>query len=277
MRAAGSGHDNLLPIVLIHIGNSPYLKYSTEQAKQSNRRSPIILIGDEQSDQGYPHVEHYLMNHYLAEALEFVKLYRHMNTNREDFELFCFVRWFLLLSFMREHGLGQAVYIDSDVMLYENMHLERYALYEYDLAIAGVAPPALVNNIDALAGFCEFAKQCYADPALLRWLEERFARMQAAGLRGGNCDMTVWELFRDRTGWKLHDLSQRRDGAVYDRGILESDGFEMDGHIKRIFWREGQPYGQPIDGGEPVRFKGLHFQAGYGKQIMGDYLSVRHL
>lgn len=266
----------MIPIVLIHIGNSPYLKYSIEQARQSNRRSPIILIGDEDSDQGYPQAEFFLMNHYLGDALEFVKVYEHMNTNSRDFELFCFIRWFLLFDFMRKHNLKNAVYIDSDIMLYENMYHEQFALYEYDLAIAGVAPPALINNIEALAAFCSFAVECYTDPQRLSWLKNRFDMMQANGQRGGNCDMTIWELFVRQTDYRLYDLSQLCQGATYDKGILASDGFEMDGVMKRIIWRDGQPYGVPLEGGEPVRFKGLHFQAGYGKKIMADYLANRH-
>jgi hypothetical protein len=262
----------MIPIVLIHIGNAPYLEYSIAQAKISNRRSPIILIGDEECNRGYPDAEFFLMNQYVKEALEFSKVYRHMNTNREDFELVCFVRWFILLSFMREHGLGQVVYIDSDIMLYENMNYEHYALYEYDLAIAGIAPPALINNIDALDAFCAFTMQCYTDPELLAWLEKRFEQMQSNGQRGGNCDMTIWELFRDRTDRRLYDLGQLRQGAIYDKGILLSEGFEMDGMMKRIEWHDGQPYGKLLAGGGTIRFKGLHFQS-YAKKYMADFLS----
>lgn len=267
------GTGNLIPIVLIHIGDSPYLEYSIVQARASNRRSPIILIGDEESNQGNPGAEFFLMNHYLGDAARFVDVYRHMNTNRIDFELFCFIRWFILLTFMREHNLEKAVYIDSDIMLYENMYHEQFALFDYDLAIAGVAPPVLVNNVKVLEAFCAFAITCYTDADVLLWLEKRYELMQADGRRGGNCDMTIWELFLRQTEFKLFDLSQVWQGAVYDRGILASDGFEMDGVMKRIVWRNGRPYGIPVAGGEPVRFKGLHFQAGYGKQIMVDYLS----
>jgi hypothetical protein len=260
-----------IAIVFIHSGDSDYLRYSLAQARRSNPKSSIYLIGDETTAGKYADAEHVLYRDYVAAARAFASVYRHMNTNGHSFELFCLMRWFILRDFMRLRGIRSAVYIDSDIMLYEEMHYEGFRLYDFDLAVTGVVPPVLINNPAALEAFCSFIEESYTDNGRLAILEDRFRSMQAAGSPGGICDMTFWEMFIASGQYTISDLSMESGDAIYDRNIFLTDGFEMHNGIKRVAWHEGRPYGSREGSLVPIRFKGLHFQ-GPAKEIMGHFV-----
>lgn len=260
-----------LAIVFIHYGNDDYLSYSLAQARRSNPKSPVYLIGDESNGGKYADAEHIHYRNYMARARQFAEHYRHLNTNIDSFELFCMMRWFVLLDFMKHEGIDSATYLDSDIMLYEEMHYEHFRYYDYDLAVTGVAPPALINNITALDAFCAFMENSYLDPLKLDMLRERFQSLQDQGQPGGICDMTFWELFIAESRFRIADLSRVADNSVYDRNIYISDGFEMENGIKKVFWKDNKPFGHQGETSNPVRFKGLHFH-GSAKSLMSEYL-----
>jgi hypothetical protein len=56
-----------VPVVFIHQQNSAHLKYSLAQAKASNPRSTVFLLGDDSNSQ-HPCVEHHQFSEYLAGA-----------------------------------------------------------------------------------------------------------------------------------------------------------------------------------------------------------------
>lgn len=259
-------------IVFIHSGNNDYLRHSLAQARRSNPKSPVYLIGDEATAGRYADAEHIHFRNYVTRARQFAEHYRHLNTNTDSFELFCMMRWFVLLDFMSRQGIDTATYLDSDIMLYEEMHYEHFRYYDYDLAVTGVAPPVLINNRTALEAFCTLMEHSYRDPYKLNSLEERFQTMQAQGLPGGICDMTFWELFIAESGFRIADLSHVTECAVYDRNIFLSDGFDMENGMKKVSWKDRRPFGHQGDARNPVRFKGLHFH-GPAKSLMAEFLA----
>jgi len=259
-------------IVFIHSGDSDYLCYSLAQARRSNPKSAVYLIGDEATAGKYAVAEHIPYRGYVEDAKKFAASYRHLNTNAHAFELFCMMRWFVLRDFMRHKHIETAVYLDSDIMLYEEMHYEHFRYYDYDLAVTGVAPPVLVNNIKALEAFCSLMSGSYTDPVQLKSLEERFRIMQARGIAGGICDMTFWEMFMTGDEFRVADLALQTDGALYDRNIILGDGFEMENGLKSVVWHGDKPYGISGKDRSLVRFKGLHFH-GPTKELMGNYIA----
>lgn len=264
------------PIVLIHYGDSDYLQFTIAQARYANPTAPIVLIGDEHTADKYPEITHIHFRPLSARAFAFARTYRHLNTNHEVFERFCLMRWFILLELMRRYGFSRAVYIDSDVLLYDAMEQQFRRIEGYDLAITGVAPPVLVNNLHVLESFCSFAEDCYRDEQLLCLLTGHFSALQQAREPGGVCDMTIWKLFMERQSeWRIIDLASSFDDLVFDRNIMLSNGFQLDGPVKKIIWKEGVPYGLGEDG-RHIRFASLHFH-GPSKAIMRDYLAEGHL
>lgn len=257
-----------LPIIFIHDGNSDYLRYSLAQAALTNPERQICLVGDDSND-CYPFCKHYPFRDYIANAVAFSERYLHLSPNDSGFELFCFVRWFILRDFMLLNKLEQAVYIDSDIMLYDNLHDDWQAAAGCDIAICGVAPPVMITNIFALDEFCRFMEESYGREEGRKALVRRYEDMQRSGIIGGICDMTLWEIMLQNRRSRVLDLSTPDgSGNVYDCNLQLSHGYVMHDGIKKITWKGGRPFGTRLDG-SMVRFKGLHFHG--EKKRMGTF------
>ena len=71
---------------------------------------------------------------------------------------------------------------------------------------------------------------------------------------------------------RIGEVAKVIDGAVYDPNInLAAPGFEMSNGIKRVFWKNTDPYGIYLRTGEQVRFSSLHFQGGNAKRLISQF------
>lgn len=259
------------PIIFIHSGDSDYLGYTLSQAKRRNPGVPLYLIGDGSNDR-YKDVNHVHISLYCLSAQKFADIYRHMSSNTYSFELFCFMRWFVLRDFMVLNGISMALYADSDVMLYTDVQGEWDKFSNYDVSICGVAPPVYVNNIHFLDDFCGFLENSYSESQVLNELNDLYAMRNNEGLPGGVCDMTLLRRFVESSGYSVYDLLKIHEGSVYDRNINEADGFVMERGRKKITWKDGEPHGTLVSTGKSVRFSSLHFQ-GYAKDDLEMFIS----
>src|SRR5262245_35995883 len=124
-----------LPIFIVHRGNSDYLKYCLDQVKKYNPGSVIYLLGDE-SNSGYDFVSHQHVSDYSDTATEFESVYRHLNTVRSDFVLFCFKRWFFINEFLIKHSnINEFLYLDTDALLYSNVTQEFAKFSNFEVTI----------------------------------------------------------------------------------------------------------------------------------------------
>ncbi len=253
-----------LPIVVIHVNNNDYLLYCLAQAKQSNPQSDVILLGEASND-CYNFAVHEPIFDYIKEAHNFVKFYKHISANSFNFELFCFQRWFILKEFMRAKKLEKCVCIDSDVLLYADVTEEQKKFADRDLTLsAGTSPHCtFVNNFLVLENFCNFLIEMYANSAILERLQNN--------LYGIVSDMTAFEEFARREDVKIGELSAIIDGATYDLNINESEGFEMAGGVKNIYFVENKPFCRHLDLQRAIQFNILHFQGYQTKKLMKDY------
>lgn len=260
-----------VPIVFVHRSNSSYLQYSLQQARLSNPASTIHLIGDDENE-GYPGIQHHSMEKYLGDAETFEGLYRHMSTNGYEIELFCFQRWFILRDFVRRSELETFVYLDSDVMLFSDVTTDMPRFGVFDLALVQRFVPCtlFVMRAQALDDFCEFVLDVYRGLRRYEWdsVVARHALAKRNGVPGGVSDMTLFELFHAENFGRIGELAQVLDDSIYDNEIsCPHLGFEMDGEVKRLTWRDGKPYGKHLRTGRHIRFKSLHCQ-GKNKQLM---------
>lgn len=265
----GGGADDerevqALPIVFIHRSNSDYLRYSLAQARASNPRSTIYLLGDE-SNQGYDGIDHYPLDAYFDEAREFERIYRHFNSTGFKGARFNFQRWFALKSFLREKRVQRCIYLDSDVMLYADVTEDQRKFEDFDLALSHMWCPCtlFLNRVDALEDFCRFLVDIYTrrDRYAFDRMVAQYALRRRNGLDGGACDMMAFNLFHEAHFGAVGEVSLILDGAVYDPGIgIPAPGLAMSGEIKKIVWREGQPFGVHLRTGREVRFNSLHCQ-----------------
>jgi hypothetical protein len=265
-----------LPIIFIHYGNSQYLRYSLEQARNSNPLSPIHLIGDEGNNQ-YSFVKHHLYRDYFKEASKFASLYKHFCDQNQQWILFVFQRWFILKEFLRTHQLERCLHTDSDVMLYTDVTKDQQTFDEYDFTVShgNMGSVFYVNTVEGLEKFCHFLMNVYSGKEQYYYdrMLAHFVCRQNNHLRGGATEMTALAYYAEGHFGEIGEVSQILDGAVHDTCItIPHPGFEMENGIKKIIWKANRPYGRHIRRGKEIRFKSLHFQ-GSSKSLMKDFLT----
>lgn len=264
-----------LPIVFIHRSNSVYLKYSLSQARTSNPRSAVILLGDSSND-CYDFVVHRQIDDFFQSATEFEKIYTHFSTLPPSFELICFQRWFILKDFLLANKISRCLYLDSDIMLYTDVTAdsEKFAHFDFTLAHQTNGCTFFLNRVAALEEFCQFLMDVYnkKDSYVYDKLLAHYVVRKRHGLAGGVCDMTAFQLYAENHFGEIGEVAHIIDGSVYDPAItILRPGFEMEGGIKKIFWRNGLPYGKQTNTGREIRFNSLHFHGSTSKLLMNQF------
>ena len=228
---------NNIPIVLMHTGDSFYLKYCIKSIKRSNPNSKIYLIG-ENVKEVFLGVTKLDMNDYKKYAKEIEKSYVHCNTSNPRIELFCIKRWFVLLDFMEKNNLKEVCASDSDVILYQNLEEDRkfWGKYDYVLAKERSAGFSFFTNIKVLKAYVDFVNGFYD----LEFYHEEYEDIKSI------TDMFFWEELKNVNcgkGFSLGDISTITNHKVYCIGVLnEQNSMIMNNGMKRIFFLEGKPY-----------------------------------
>ncbi|PSB30672.1 tetratricopeptide repeat protein [Stenomitos frigidus] len=260
-----------IPIILIHRSNSNYLPYTIAQAKWTNPKSRLFFIGDESNR--YELVEHDFFAKYMDAATEFAHVYRHLSTNPIEYELFCFQRWFILKDFMSRQALEQCFYLDSDVMLYEDITRDQQRLKNVQIALTADVPSAVfVNDFASLERFCSFVFNLYQNPDSFQIIEAAFKAQLQNNLATSISDMFAFAEYRRQYPHQVGDLLEIKDDSTYDAGMTTSDGFELLNGVKAIHFQHQQPFGKHLDSDKTIRFKVLHFQ-GRSKRSIKDYFT----
>jgi hypothetical protein len=259
-----------LPIVFMHRGNSDYLLHTFSQARLSNPRSPIYLLGDSTND-AYPWVTHEPFTNYYKQAQAFADVYRHFSTNEYIYTRFDFQRWLILAEFLRAKGYSQCLYLDSDVMLYTDVTRDIAKFAAYDFAMAHITGSVFfLNDLATLEDLGSFILNIYTRKDRYHYdrMVAHYLARQHNRLPGGACDMMALYYYRELHFGRVGEVAQVIDGSVYDLNIGEPQGFAMRDQIKDLTWVDGIPYGKHLRTGQTIRFNSLHFQGGRGKALL---------
>ena len=111
----------MLPIIFIHNRNNDYLSVSLWKVRQTNPDSEIILIGDSQNAHFGMMVTHVHKKQFSKGADQLARHFVNFSTNPHDFELICLQRWMILEEYMKAKGMDSCLYIDSDVLLFDDV------------------------------------------------------------------------------------------------------------------------------------------------------------
>ncbi len=83
--------------------------------------------------------------------------------------------------------------------------------------------------------------------------------------------MLAFEFYGALHFGEIGEVALIMDNTVYDPSIRIPDpGFEMSNGIKKVIWKNGEPYGIHARLGKHIKFNSLHFQ-GKAKRIMSQY------
>lgn len=268
-----------IPIIFIHTGIQFYLKNAIHHATYYNNDNQIFLIGDKSNkklDKKYKLLKHFFIDDYLKKANEFKKKYIHLSSNKYDYELFCFQRWFIIEEFMTRNNIETALCLDTDVLLYCNVNKEFSKYLKYDFTICRHnLPCATLMKIDTIKKFTNFITTLYTNNNYLLQLKQinqnsfnnKGQRISLVGVS----DMTAFDFYQKKVSDNVFDLIYPHDGVCFDGKFNIADGFSEKKGVKEIIWKDNLPYGKYKEEQKLIRFLGLHFQ-GRSKMRQHHYL-----
>lgn len=267
----------MIPVILIHSGYQDYLNYSINKALEKN---VVYLIGDVEPTIQNPNFKFFNMADFIDDDFTmFSQLYEHLSTNPYKFELFCFLRWFVLKRFMQKQNLDVCFYIDSDVMLYVDVNTEwtKFSQFDFTLCHRSAATSSFFT-INGIINFCNFLLNTYRQKNSYQFkkIESHYRVRQEFGLPGGVCDMTLLEYFHygyDVGGGpgKIGEMMIIINDSTYDHNINSPDQyFEFDG-VKKVQMIDGVPHVFSRKLNKLIKFNCLHFNSG-AKNLIKNYI-----
>jgi len=270
-----------IPVIFFQAGDGRHLPFTFCQARHWGGGSPLILLGDA-SNRHYRGLEHVPIRDFAREAIRFRECYVHLSSNSWEFEFFSLARWLVIEEFARGQGIGEFLYLDSDVLLYENPSTiaARFPGGRMTLSWPGGvealgstpvgAGQSLIRDPSILREFAERLFHFYTDPAEIRQGKEEVAE-DLKRSHGGISDMWHWTHFAKKHAAEVINSWQPAKEGVLDMNIAQKAGFRMSGGVKEIRFKNGLPHGFYETEGAWRRFATLHFGGGC-KKIMAKYL-----
>ena len=255
-----------IPVIFIHQGYQSYLDFTVQQASKKNK---VFFIGTQEPPKN-DNLSFFQLKNYNKYTSQFSNIYENLSTNEYNYELFCFLRWFILKEFMEEQNLDTVFYVDSDVMLYVNV-IEEYEKYEqYDLTL--LHRTAAISSYFTKVGldnFTNFLMDTFSNKQSYNYqkIASHYHVRQKFNLPGGVCDMTYFDFFHymdDGGGGpgKVGEMMSIIDDSTYDHNINVPDQYFDFNGIKNVKIKDGYPFVYHHKLKKDIKFNSLHFQGG---------------
>lgn len=251
---------NSANIVFIHKSDSWYLSYALNQVVLSNPTANIYLIGDD-SNNKYKNVNYLMISDFSKKATEFAKIYKHFSTTDYHHELFCIQRWFILLEFMERYELENAMLLDTDVLIFQdiNTYLEKINVdFQFSQGTTNTMGFVYFKNHTYLKNICDFITNQYLNPKIVALLKNEYEEYVKEYQIGGVSDITLFDWYkRDNSGCVFNFETPPLGGMAFINS-LESPLYIQNKHkYVDIKWINKIPYGT-LFSGEEVSIIGVH-------------------
>ena len=272
-----------IPVIFTHFNQQPnYLKFALKSAKNLNET--VVLVGDDTNEKFWEN--HWNTTQIVSDKYEhFQKSYVHMSTNPQQFELFCFKRFFYLEEWMKNKEEKKVFLLDSDVISFANYSDQAYTnvigdnnyiaalmtpKYEREFQWAS-SPHFSYWTIEGLEDFTSFCMEAYNNKSIRGKLEQKFKWHIENNKSGGICDMTLLYLWSQNNP-KVANFSKVINDMTVEHCINVSenyleDEYQMQLGVKKIIFKKGIPYGFNKNLNKEIRFLGIHCQ-GTAKILM---------
>jgi len=272
-----------IPVIFTHFSQQPnYLKFALKSAKNLNET--VVLVGDDTNENFWKN--HWNTTQVVSDKYEhFQKSYIHMSTNPQQFELFCFKRFFYLEEWMKNKEEKKAFLLDSDVISFANYSDQAYTnvisdnnylaalmtpKYEREFQWAS-SPHFSYWTSEGLENFTSFCIEAYNNKNIRDKLEQKFKWHIENNKPGGICDMTLLYLWSQNNP-KVANFSKVMNDITVEHCINVSanyleDEYQMQLGVKKIIFKKGIPYGFNKNLNKEIRFLCIHCQ-GTAKILM---------
>lgn len=244
-------------VIITHKSGSEFhdktARYAAAQSVNCGYRTIVLSDDPAISVKG---AEYRSMYDYSAGAARFASIYKHTSPNNEDYELFCFQRWFMIEELMVEIG-GAVWAIDSDVLVYPGLHyLKHFAAGE----MWNLPHTNYFKDVEHLRKFNSFCTSIYQDDADLERVSLAYSPTPHVS------DMVMFYEYSNRFPRVAQNINFLSHYIGLDNGVRSTNGFQRANNHKIVSMRDGIPYCSRDAGGD-VRFFTLHFQ-GISKPLM---------
>jgi hypothetical protein len=221
---------------------------------------------------------------YQDKYSKFTKIYKHLSSHTELFELACFERYFAINSCMSKFELHAAWHLDTDVLptsglnLYSEFNLVFSSPYK-DLSVASAHTAKFSKKgIESLINY--LLNSFYQEN--LPNLETIYLDRKSKGLLGGITDMTAiayWLRTLEPSSWYNSFDNVRSDMRInHIFAMLETDFFSKEHSVKQgIYMIKLKPYSIEVKSSQKtLRYASLHFQGHY-KNLVPTLLTLKYL
>ncbi|MEI7474109.1 MAG: hypothetical protein WCK67_04960 [bacterium] len=271
-----------IPIFFIHKGLHPYLLFTIMQAKFSNPNSEIILIGDDENKVLGKYITHYNYNELINNnILELRKIYKHKSNNKKDYELFCIERWFLLNEYSKKFKLKNLFYIDSDVMLYENItqifdKLSSVDVLCFDYEKISSGHYCYINNLTKLDNLNNYILDLYNDNNKFNELCESYLTTENSAYVKSISDMVLLHSFLRNNDITYANITNYFEGKIFTntfnfnkvKNIVNSEKTNLISFTNNKFLVKFK------DNNEILTASAIHFH-GEAKHLISSYATVK--
>ncbi|MDQ0883814.1 hypothetical protein [Peribacillus sp. V2I11] len=267
-----------MPVIIIHKGDNEYISYSLQQSKLSNLNSDVILIGTPVNQKYCPdNIKYVGIEEFNLSALEFSKTFQKIDkaftTNEknecfipvDEYNLFCYQRWFILRDFMKSNNISQCCYLDSDCMLYTDINNPIYNSIQ--------ANWIGIFNINELNKFCLFIQNYFSDKSSLEDLL-RFTRGIKHPFVSDMALLWLFNHFPEHKPKLGYFKDAFFDQNIHDHNIYfsgQSPELEMLEGKKKIYLINGALFCKNLLINQYSRVNSLHFQGFDGKGFMKQF------
>jgi hypothetical protein len=298
-----------IPIVIVHIGDSYYLRDVIEFNTKQNR---VIFIGCEKNAYlgTIPNVTHVHYKDLEDAYLNFMKSYfyelekgintKQLNqvnpdfacTNNGTYQFLCFARVYFVQQLMKRDNLGLVMHLDSDCFLLEKPHdvaevLGKRLAYGIEPIHNNIHMVGSIHNAFLTLDFCKTFLQLYEDIYVKNSkrsaLHHKVMCIQNKIGGGKICDMNLYYILWQQKLLDVLDMTHpflyKGELCVFDHCIGNATGFEGGqtyqtekddiGFLKKLTIMNGKVY-QTTHSSKKIRLLSLHFN-GQDKQRIAKF------
>ncbi len=230
------------PIIFIHYGDASYLRHTIQAARASNPDKRIIFLGDESNRHlAQLGAEHYLFNDFntgpeierFSRVFQLIKgenhTYRKLH-GADHWTRFVFLRWFLILNFLRRENIGAFWTFDSDTLILAPLapREARFAAYDCTEQCVAQCMNGFVSGPGVVSAYVEKINELFERPDYLE--AQRAALRKTPGL--AFTEMNAYVTFREEAGLQTISLAKPIDGEAFDDALCFTDRYEK--HPEKI-------------------------------------------
>jgi hypothetical protein len=259
----------------------------------NSKYNHVYLIGDDSNKELFknnPSVTHIHINSFTGDAIKeinrMIMCFHNYSTNRDVYELNCFLRVFYLKELIKQTNIPAFFHVDSDCIIFESLENIpftspiQYSLQTFYEEKNSFYMVASIHNALLNMDFCnKFIQLCfdiYENKSKKHLIMPKVSWHKNYNIAGGICDMTLYYLLHSE---KIINVSDTNDIIIvngeectFDHqisgsyGYLGKNTYKMKDNIKQIEIRNNKAY-FVNDENKFIRALTIHYQ-GANKKMM---------